>query len=177
MVTVKVDVVVPGGVTLAGDTAQVTVAVAGETEQPKLIAVLYPLSGVAVIVVVVLFPAAVVAFVGFTAKLKSVNVKLNPALRLCKLFVPVTVTAYNPVVALAVVIVKVAVAGVVAVGVTVPKLKLHSTFALLVEQVKFTAALKLFTELTVTVDAKLFPTIVDPEVGDKLIVKSFTTSV
>ena len=93
VVTVKVDVVVPGGVTLVGETAQVTVAVAGETEQPKLIAVLYPFKGVAVIVVVVLFPAAVVAFVGFTAKLKSVNVKLNPALRLCKLFVPVTVTA------------------------------------------------------------------------------------
>ena len=176
MVTVKVDVVVPGGVTLVGETAQVTVAVAGETEQPKLIAVLYPLSGVAVIVVVVLFPAAVVAFVGFTAKLKSVNVKLNPALRLCKLFVPVTVTAYNPVVALAVVIVKVAVPGVVAVGVTDPKFKLQSTLTLLVEQERLTAELKPPWELTLTVEVILFPTIVEPEVGDNVTVKLFTTS-
>ena len=76
VVTVKVEAVVPGGVTLNGDMAQVTVAVTGDTEHPKLIAALYPFNGVTVIVVVVLFPAAVVADDGFAAKLKSVNIKL-----------------------------------------------------------------------------------------------------
>ena len=46
-----------------GDTAQVTVAVTGAIEQLKLIAELYPFNGVTVIVLVVLFPAAVVYLV------------------------------------------------------------------------------------------------------------------
>jgi len=177
VVTVKVDVVVPGGVIEAGETAQVTVAVTGAMAHPKLIAALYPLTGETVIVEEVLLPAAVLAEAGLADRLKSVNVKLKPVLRLWELFVPVTVTAYNPVVALAVVIVSVAVAGVVAVGVTDPKLKLQSTLALLDEQVSVTAALNPPTELTVTVEVRLFPTIVEPDAGARLTVKLFTVSV
>lgn len=177
VVTVKVDVVVPGGVIEAGETAQVTVAVTGAMEQASPIAALYPLIAVAVIVVLVLFPAAVLAEAGLTDRLKSVNVRLYPALRVCELFVPFTVTAYKPVVALAVVMVNVAVAGVVAVGVTDPKLKLQMTLALLVEQVRFTAALNPPTELTLTVEVMLLPTMVDPAVGARVTVKLLTVRV
>jgi hypothetical protein len=83
-VTTKVEVVLlpAGGVTLAGETPQVTVGVTGEIEQLKVTSELKLFSEFTVTVEVVLFPAAVVADAGFMLRLKSLTVNPNGTDRL-----------------------------------------------------------------------------------------------
>jgi hypothetical protein len=93
-VTTKVEVVLlpAGGVTLAGETPQVTVGVTGETEQVKLTAELKLFNELTEIVVVVLFPADVAAEAGLAPRLKSLTASVSGTDRLCPPLVPVTVT-------------------------------------------------------------------------------------
>jgi hypothetical protein len=76
--TVNVEVIVPlaTGVTEAGESEQVTVALVGDMEQDKATAELKLLIDVTVIVEVVELPAAVVADTGDADKLKSLTVNV-----------------------------------------------------------------------------------------------------
>jgi hypothetical protein len=76
--TVKVELAVPfaAGVTDAGVSVQVTVALAGVTAQERPTAELNPLKEVTVIFEVPLFPAITVAETGEALKLKSMTVRV-----------------------------------------------------------------------------------------------------
>jgi hypothetical protein len=80
------------GVTDAGAKLQVTVAFTGAIAQVNATAELKLFNDVTVIVVVVLFPAAVVAETGNALKAKSFTETVKVVVRFCPAEDPVTVT-------------------------------------------------------------------------------------
>jgi hypothetical protein len=118
-------------------------------------------------VVVVGFPATVVVDPGLTPILKLFTVKLYAADLACVPYVPVTVTVYEPVAAVASApTVNVEVALPLAMGVIGDVLNEQVIFTLLGVQVNPTADANPFNEFTVTVEVVLFPIITVPLVGD-----------
>jgi hypothetical protein len=138
-----------------------------EEEQESDTVELNPFNDVTVTVVVVLFPTTVVVDAGLRLILKLLTAIPKAAFRTWLPLVPLTVTVYDPVGAVAKALtVRVDVALPFASGVIGEALNEQVILAFEGAQVRVTAELNPFKELTVTVEVVLFPTMTVPDVGE-----------